>query len=156
MQHAPGASVALVLLLPRGWPAFSGRCSRPEKKRVKKRSGTQAVVRLDGEASAWIEQGSELGFPLLSGREWQFDSKRGSPANLRSKVYRTVVKLHNSKRAGQSDSATPRPGGEKQLKNFLLIFRRDAFAGVAHGDFRHFTAPAQHQPQLSAVGHGFG
>src|SRR5215472_15548668 len=89
----------------------------------------------------------------MLGREWQLDPERCAPANLRSKVYRTVVKLHNSKRAGQSDSATPRSGGEKELENFLLVFRRDAFAGVANCDFRHFAAPAQHQPQLSAVRH---
>src|SRR5215467_844733 len=89
------------------------------------------------------------------GREWQLDPERRSPANLRSKVYRTVVKLHNAERAGQSDSAASRPGGEKQLEDFLLVFRRDAFAGVADGDFRHFTASAQHQAQLTAVRHGF-
>src|SRR6266566_78090 len=91
----------------------------------------------------------------MLGREWQFDPERGAPANLRSEVYRTVVQLHNSERAGQSDSAASRSGGEKQLENFFLVFRRDAIAGVANGDFRRFTAAAQHQAQLSAVGHGF-
>ena len=93
---------------------------------------------------------------VMLGREGQFDPERRAPANLRSKVYRTVMQLDNSKRAGQSDSAAARPRGEKQLENFLLVFLRDAIAGVAHSDFRHFAAPAQHQTQLSAVGHGFG
>src|SRR5215467_6151456 len=92
----------------------------------------------------------------MLGREWQLDPERRAPANLRCKVYRTVVKLHNSKRAGQSDSTTPRSRREKELENFLLVFGRDAVTGIAHGDFRHFPAPAQHQPQLSAAGHRFG
>src|SRR5882762_1338718 len=98
----------------------------------------------------------QTGFSLMLGREWQFDSKRGASANLRSKVYRTVEKLYNSKRTREPDSAASWTRGEKQLKNFLPVFRRNAFAGVAHRNFRHFAAPAQHQPQLSSTGHGFG
>src|SRR5690349_14326083 len=92
---------------------------------------------------------------VMLGREGQFNPERRAPANLRCKVYRTVMQLDNSKRAGQSDSAAPRPGSKKQLKNPLLVFRRDTFAGVAHGDLRHFAAPAQHQSQLSAGWHRF-
>jgi hypothetical protein len=43
--------------------------------------------------------GTGLGIGSCSGREWQFDSERRAPADLRSKVYRTVQKLHNSKLA---------------------------------------------------------
>src|SRR5215475_631902 len=71
------------------------------------------------------------------GRERQFDPERGSSANLRSKIDRTVMQLHNSKRAGQSDSAAAWPRRAKQLKKLLLVFRRDAVAGVAHRNFRH-------------------
>src|SRR6266550_696434 len=88
----------------------------------------------------------------MLGREWQFDPERGAPANLRSEVYRTVVQLHNSERAGQSDSAASRSGGEKQLEDFLLVFRRDALTGVAYGDFRHFTAAAQHRRNCPPLG----
>src|SRR5437773_1786263 len=66
--------------------------------------------------------GTGLGFPSCSGREWQFDSERRAPADLRSKVYRTIEKLHNSKRARKSDSAASRTRGEEQLKNLLAVF----------------------------------
>ncbi len=84
--------------------------------------------------------------PSCSGRERQLDAKRRPSANLRSEVYRAVVKLHNSESAGEPDAAAAGPGGEKQLKNLLPIFRRDSFSGIAHGDFRHLAAPAQHEP----------
>src|SRR5207245_11466430 len=84
-----------------------------------------------------------LGFPSCSGREWQFDSERCAPADLRSKVYRTIEKLHNPKRARESDSATPRTRGEKQLKYFLSVFQWNSLAHVAHADFRLFYATAQ-------------
>src|SRR5216683_5579452 len=92
-----------------------------------------------------------LGFPSCSGREWQFDSERRAPADLRSKVYRTVQKLHNSKRARKPDSAASRTRGEKQLENLLPVFQGNAFAGIAHRDFRHFPPAAQDQPQLPAA-----
>src|SRR2546429_4413991 len=98
--------------------------------------------------------GTGLGFPSCSGREWQFDSERRAPADLRSKVYRTVEKLHNSKSTRKSDSTASRTRSEKQLENFLAVFRWNAFAGIAHGNFRHFAAAAQDQPQLPAAGHG--
>src|SRR6266852_2754691 len=97
-----------------------------------------------------------LGFPSCSSREWQFNSECRASPNLRSKVYRTVEKLHNSKRARQSDSASPRTRAEKQLENFLAVFQWDAFAGIAHRNFCHFAAAAQDQPQLPASRHGFG
>src|SRR5437773_12103914 len=84
--------------------------------------------------------GTGLGFPSCSGREWQFDSERCAPADLRSKVYRTIEKLHNPKRARESDSATPRTRGEKQLEYFLPVFQWNALSGIAHGNFRHFLA----------------
>src|SRR6266852_4664059 len=96
-----------------------------------------------------------LFFPSCSGREWQFDSERRAPADLRSKVYRTVQKLHNSKRARKPDSAASRTRGEKQLENFLAIFQRNSFAGVTHSNFRRFATAAQNQSQLPPAGHGF-
>jgi len=90
----------------------------------------------------------------MSGSEGQFDSKRRTPAHLRSEIDRTIQKLHNSKRAGQPDAAASRPRGEKKLEDFLPVFQWNAFPGVRHGDFRHFPAPAQDQPQLPPVGHG--
>jgi hypothetical protein len=56
-------------------------------------------------------------------------------ASLRLKVDRAIVKLNDTKRGGQADSASARPGGEKQLKNLLLILGRDALAGIGHTDF---------------------
>src|SRR6267143_6772838 len=97
-----------------------------------------------------------VAFPSCLGRERQLDSKGRAPANLRSKVYRTVVKLHNSERAREPDPAAAGSRCEKQLKDFLAVFRRNSFPGVAHGNFRHFAASAQDQPHLSAVGHGLG
>jgi hypothetical protein len=49
----------------------------------------------------------------ISGRERQLDPERGSAADLRSKVYRTVVKLNNSEGARESDPASARPGRKK-------------------------------------------
>src|SRR5258708_22067756 len=95
-----------------------------------------------------------LGFPSCSGREWQFDSERRAPADLRSKVYRTIQKLHNSKRACEPDSAASRASSEKQLENFLTIFQWNSFAGVAHRNLRCFATAAKHQPQLPAGRHG--
>src|SRR5437870_13866009 len=92
----------------------------------------------------------------MLGREWQFDPERGAPANLRSEVYRTVVQLHNSERAGQSDSAASRSGGEKQLEDFLLVFRRDALTGVAYGVFAISTPPPRPQPYCAPVGRASG
>src|SRR5437879_13698284 len=80
--------------------------------------------------------GTGLVFPSCSGREWQFDSERRAPADLRSKVYRTVQKLHNSKRTRKSDSAASWTRGEKQLENFLAVFQWNALACLAPGDFR--------------------
>src|SRR5262249_22175190 len=40
--------------------------------------------------------GTTLDFPSCLGREWQLDSERRTPADLRSKVYRTIMKLDNS------------------------------------------------------------
>src|SRR5207249_9950477 len=131
-----------------GFPDVSLRCippigtSRNKKGRIAK-SRVQIPPRIG------------LGFPSCSGREWQFDSERCAPADLRSKVYRTIEKLHNPKRARESDSATPRTRGEKQLKYFLPVFQWDTFAGIAHANFRHFTAAAEDERQLSAVGDGF-
>src|SRR5258707_9847541 len=99
--------------------------------------------------------GTGLGFPSCSGREWQLDSERRAAADLRSKVYRTIEKLHNSKRTRKPDSAASRTRGEKQLENFLAVFQWNPFAGIAHGNFRHLAAPAQDQPQLPAARHGF-
>ena len=48
----------------------------------------------------------------LSGK-WQLDTERRAAADFRSKVYRTIVKLHNSESAGQSDTAAARPRGKK-------------------------------------------
>src|SRR6266513_2167779 len=132
------------------WLDVSSCCIHPS--RLQRNREEQ---RLNEESCAATPLGTGLGFPSCSGREWQFDSERCAPADLRSKVYRTIEKLHNPKRARESDSATPRTRGEKQLKYFLSVFQWNSLAGVAHADFRHFTAPAQHQPQLSAVGHGF-
>src|SRR6185369_302408 len=102
--------------------------------------------------------------PTLAGRTWilgvssrcerQFDPECRAPADLRRKVYRTVMKLYNSERAGKSDTAAPRPRGEKKLEDFLPVLQRNAFPRVAHADLRHFTAAAQHHVELSAVGHG--
>src|SRR5438874_6437947 len=92
--------------------------------------------------------------PSSSGRERQLDAERRSPAYLRSKVYRTVVKLYNSERASQSYSAPAWTRCEKELKNFLPVFQRDSLAGVGYGNLRHLAAPAQHQTQLASVGHG--
>src|SRR5229473_5201960 len=83
-----------------------------------------------------------LGFPSCSGRKWQFDSERRAPADLRSKVYRTVQKLHNSKRARKPDAAAPRTCGEEQLENPLSVFQGNSFARIAYSNFRHLAAPA--------------
>jgi len=48
-----------------------------------------------------------------SGRERQLDTEYGSAADLRRKVYRTVVELNNSEGAGQTDAASAGPRGEK-------------------------------------------
>ena len=42
--------------------------------------------------------------------QWQLDSKRCSASHFRLKVYRTIQQLHSSKGAGESDSASSRPG----------------------------------------------
>src|SRR5437762_12165951 len=86
--------------------------------------------------------GTGLGFPSCSGREWQFDAERRAPADLRSKVYRTVMKLHNSEGACQSYSAASGTRGEKSLENFLAVFQWNAFAGIVHRHFRHLAAAA--------------
>src|SRR6266850_5871535 len=92
--------------------------------------------------------------PSCLGREGQLDSERRAPTNLRSKVYRTIVKLDNSECACEADPAAAGPRREKQLENFLPVLQWNSFPGVAHGNFRHFAAAAQHQPHLSAAGHG--
>src|SRR2546425_304631 len=94
----------------------------------------------NGQDAGTIHFGASLSIPSCLGREWQFDAERRAPADLRSKVYRTVVKLHNSKRACESDSAASRPRGKKQLENLLTVFRWNAQSGVAHGNFRHLPA----------------
>ena len=48
-----------------------------------------------------------------SGRERQLDPERGAAADLRSKVYRTVVELNNSEGARESDSASAGPRRKK-------------------------------------------
>src|SRR5260370_3487220 len=121
-------------------------------KRLSHNKGVQSPSK-HSNAAAPLRTG--LFFPSCSGREWQFDSERRAPADLRSKVYRTVQKLHNSKRARQPDSAASRTRGEKQLENFLAVFQCDAFAGVAPCNFRPFAAAAQNQSQLPPAGHGF-
>jgi hypothetical protein len=80
--------------------------------------------------------GAGLVFPSCSGRERQLDAKRRASANLRSKVYRTVVKLHNSESAGESDAAAAGPRREKQLKNLLPVFRGNSLSGITHSNLR--------------------
>lgn len=46
-------------------------------------------------------------------RKWQLDPERRATADFRSKVYRTVVKLHNSESAGQPDAIAAGTRGEK-------------------------------------------
>src|SRR5580704_9850716 len=81
-------------------------------------------------------------FSILSRRDWQFDSKRRAAANLRGKIDRTVVKLHDPERAGQSDPASSWPRGEEQLKNLLAIFQWNAHSRVAHGYLCDVAMPA--------------
>src|SRR5260370_33267495 len=80
----------------------------------------------------------------FSGGKRQLDAKCRSPANLRRKVYRTVVELYNSEGAGQSDAAAARTRGKEQWKNFLPVLQWDPFAGAAHGEFCHFSDTAEH------------
>src|SRR4029077_10218783 len=87
--------------------------------------------------------------------ERKLDSKGRSFTDLSCKIYGTVEKLHNSKRAGKSNAAASRPCRKKELKDFLAVLEWNSFAGVAHGNLRHLSAAAQHQPQLSAAGHRF-
>src|SRR5260221_156862 len=93
--------------------------------------------------------------PSLSGRERQLDPECRSPANLRCKVYRTVVELYNSEGAGESDAAAAGSRCKEELENLLTIFERDPSAGIADGDLGHFAAAAEHHAKLSAGGHGF-
>src|SRR5579872_438848 len=46
-------------------------------------------------------------------RKRQFDSKCRSASHFRLEVYRTIEQLHSSKGAGESDSASSRPGCKK-------------------------------------------
>src|SRR5262249_15391796 len=85
----------------------------------------------------------------------QLDAEGRTAANLRSKVYRTVVKLHNSKSANQADSAPARSRSEKELEDFLAMLGSNALASVADRDFRHLAAPRQDDAKLAAAGHGF-
>src|SRR6202521_2331271 len=119
----------------------STRCTRTRRQRQIARTSAAKADRAE-----W--------FPSFSGRERELDAESRSPANLRRKVYRTVVKLYNSERAGQSDAAAAGSRCKEKLKNFLAILHRNAFAGIAHGNLRHFAAAAEHQAQLPAAEHG--
>ena len=65
--------------------------------------------------------GTGLLSPSSSRRQRQLDPKCRSSTDLRSKVYRTVVKLYNSERARQSDAAAAGTRGKKKLKDLLPI-----------------------------------
>src|SRR5580692_8136448 len=91
----------------------------------------------------------------VSGRERQFDSKRGSFTYLGREIDRAVEKLDDAERASKADAAAAGPRREKKLENFLAILGRNAFSGVADAYFRHLAAAAQHEAQLPAAGHRF-
>src|SRR3989454_1583989 len=149
----PGGAAALQALPVPPWPrecsAVSACCIHPTRL-----WHNREVQSPSERSSAGAPLRTGLGFSSCSGREWQFDSERRAPADLRSKVYRTVQKLHNSKRTRKSDSAASRTRGEKQLENFLAVFQWNAFAGVAPGGFRRLSAAARNQSHLPAAGHG--
>src|SRR5215472_685105 len=75
--------------------------------------------------------------------ERQLNTKSCSASHLRRKVYRTVMKLHNSEGAGKSDAAATWPRCKEKLKHLFPVLRRYSLSGVAHGDFGHFAAPAK-------------
>ena len=68
----------------------------------------------------------------ISGRERQLDPERGSAADFRIEVYRTVVELNNAKRGCETDSASALARREKQLEYSLCVVRRNSFACIAH------------------------
>ena len=53
------------------------------------------------------------------------------------------MQLYKSKGVGETNTGTPRAGGEKELKDFLLIFGRNSGTGIGNGDHREFSIAAQ-------------
>src|SRR5579863_9255429 len=70
-------------------------------------------------------------------------------------INRAVVQLNDAKSGSQSDAAAARTGGKEKLKNLLLVFDGDSFAGIGNANFGHFAAPRQFHVQFAAGGHGF-
>src|SRR6266849_10065743 len=129
------------------WPSPAARRIRSPATRTRLRQSA-AILRVSAARSPRVEWSSS------SGRKRELDAERGAPADLRRKVYRTVMELYNSEGTGQSDAVAAGSRCKEELENFLAVFRGNAAARVAHGDFRHFAAAAQHQPQLPPGGHG--
>src|SRR5215472_18901506 len=115
------------------------------------RTCTPAASGLPGGASGYKTRGCSA----CSRGERQLDTESCSATNLRSKVYRTVVKLHNSESARKPDATSARPRCKEKLKHFLPVLGWNSFSRVAHGNLRHFAAPAQCELQLPAVRHCF-
>src|SRR5262249_46251878 len=106
------------------------------------------MLRLGIDLLVFCEGGAEVadssgGFERT--RQRQFDPESGSAPHLRLEFYLTVVQLHKSKGVGQPDAGTARPGGEEELKDFLLVFGRDSFAGISHGNNGGLGATAQRE-----------